>query len=361
MTLAAPAPLYAAPRKPLRILILGGTGFIGPAQVDYALARGHQVTLFNRGRAPHAWPVKVEELIGDRDTADLQALAGREWDVCIDNPTTLPKWVRDAGAALAGRVGQYIFVSTISVYASDATPEADETAAVAAYRGADAMAETQKSVVASGYQLYGPLKALSEAEARRQFDGRATIVRPGLICGPGDQTDRFTYWPVRIARGGVVLAPGNGNDPVQFIDARDLSEWIVRLAERRELGTFNATGPSEALTMGRFVQRVNSAVDGSAQFAWAPQAFLDAHKVSAWSDMPVYVPGSGDTAGFARRSIAKARGADLTFRPLETTAADTLAWFRTLAADRQAKLRAGLTPERETQLLAELRNPNPAA
>jgi 2'-hydroxyisoflavone reductase len=350
--IAKAADVSPPPAKKLRLLILGGTGFIGPHQVRYALARGHKVTLFNRGREPDAWNGQVEDLVGDRNTGDLKALEGREWDACIDNPTTLPFWVRDAGKALAGKVGQYLFVSTISVYAANDTP-ADETAALATYTGADPMAETQATMAEKGFgALYGPLKAVSEAEARRQFGAAVTIVRPGLIAGPGDETDRFTYWPVRLARGGEVLTPGDGQDPVQFIDARDLSEWIVRAAEARTFGVFNATGPARALTMGEMVAGVANAVGGGAKPVWVSRAFLDANKVSPWSDMPVWVPGQGETAGFHRRDIGRALKTGLTFRPLSATASDTLAWFKTLPADRQAKLRAGLSPERESQLLA---------
>ena len=341
---------FAAPARKLRILILGGTGFIGPHQVRYALARGHEVTLFNRGREPDAWNGQVEELIGDRNTGDLKALEGRAWDVCIDNPTTLPFWVRDAGKALAGRVGQYVFISTISVYASDATP-ADENAALALYKGQDPMAETTTTLSASKGELYGPLKAASEAEAARQFGAATTIIRPGLIAGPGDESDRFTYWPVRLSRGGEVLAPGDGSDPVQLIDARDLAEWTVRMVEERRLGVFNATGPARGLTMAGMLAAVDGAVDGDTKLAWVPESFLDANKVSAWSDMPVWVPGHGDTAGFSRTIIRRALAAGLTFRPLELTAKDTLAWFRTQPQARQATLRAGLTADREAQLL----------
>lgn len=348
---AAQAPARTAAR-PLSILILGGTGFIGPHEVGYALARGHKLTLFNRGRSPHAWPEPVEELIGDRNTGDLKALEGRTWDVCIDNPTTLPFWVRDAGRVLAGKVRQYIFISTISAYASDDRPGADETAALAPYTGKDPMAETQKTLIDSHLALYGPLKAVSEQEAQRQFPGIVTIVRPGLISGPGDETDRFTYWPVRLARGGEILAPGDGSDPVQLIDARDLAQWIVRLAEARTVGTFNATGPARPLTMSEFLAEVQHGVRGSGKFVWVPADFLAAQKVSAWSDMPVWVPGSGETAGFARRDIRRSLAAGLTFRPLTVTAADTLVWFRTLPPERQAHMKAGLTPEREAQVLA---------
>ncbi|MFI4964368.1 MAG: NAD-dependent epimerase/dehydratase family protein [Caulobacterales bacterium] len=347
----------AAPKRKLRVLILGGTGFIGPHQVRYALARGHEVTIFNRGKQPQAWPGRVEELLGDRNTGDLKALEGREWDVCIDNPTTLPFWVRDAGQVLKGKVGQYVFVSTISVYASNDIPS-DETAALAAYEGADPLAETAKTLGAKP-ALYGPLKAVSEAEARRQFGAEATtIVRPGLIVGPGDQTDRFTYWPVRLANpegrwGAEVLAPGDGGDPVQFIDARDLAEWIVRMAESGTPGVFNATGPARPLTMKPFLRQVAAGVQARPRYVWVATPFLDEHRVSAWSDLPVWVPGQGETTGFHRRDIGRALGAGLTYRPLTVTAADTLAWFRTLPAERQATLRAGLAPDREAALLAQ--------
>jgi 2'-hydroxyisoflavone reductase len=341
----------------LRLLILGGTGFIGPHEVRYALARGHEVTIFNRGKQPKDWPGHVEELLGDRNTGDLKSLEGREWDVCIDNPTTLPAWVRDAGRVLKGKVRRYIFVSTISVYAGNDTP-ADETAPLAAYKGADPMAETQGSVAKSP-ALYGQLKALSEAEARRQFgEAATTIVRPGLIVGPGDETDRFSYWPVRLANPGgrwgpEVLAPGDGADAVQFVDARDLAEWIVRMAESGAPGVFNATGPARPLAMADFLKGVAAGVQANPKLTWVATKFLEDHKVAAWSDLPVWIPGQGETAGFHRRAIGRALKAGLTYRPLPVTAADTLTWFKTLPAERQAKLRSGLTPERETALLAE--------
>jgi 2'-hydroxyisoflavone reductase len=337
------------PHKRLRILILGGTGFTGPHQVRYALSRGHQVTLFNRGKQPHEWPGSVEELIGDRNTGDLKALEGREWDVCIDNPTTLPFWVRDAGRVLHGKVKQYIFISTISVYADNLKP-ADESAPVASYPGKDAMAETLESFHAKG-ELYGSLKALSEKEAEIQFPGKATIIRPGLIVGPGDETDRFTYWPVRLSRGGEYLAPGDGSDPVQIIDARDLAEWTIRMAESRTLGTFNATGPAHPLVMKQMLAGITGAIHADAKPIWVPADFLAAEKVQPWNDMPVWVPASGDTAGFAKRSISKAIAAGLTFRPLDITAVDALAWFKQQPAERQAKLKAGIAPAREQEVL----------
>ena len=337
--------------KPMRLLILGGTGFIGPYQVRYALERGHQVTIFNRGRQHMEWPGPVEELLGDRNTGDLKSLEGRDWDVCIDNPTTLPFWVRDAGRSLQGRIKNYVFISTISVYADDKMP-ADESAPVAAYTGTDPLAETLDSFHAHG-ELYGPLKAESEKEAEKQFPGKATIIRPGLIVGPGDETDRFTYWPVRLSRGGEVLAPGDGSDPVQIIDARDLAEWTIRMAEARAVGTYNATGPAHPLTMRQMLTGIASAIHANPTIEWVSTDFLKAEKVEAWSDMPTWIPGRGDTAGFGRRSIKKAIANGLTFRPLSQTASDTLAWFKQQPAERQEKLKAGIAPEREKEVLAK--------
>ena len=257
----------------------------------------------------------------------------------------------DGGKMLQGKVGQYIFISTISVYAGNADADADETAPLATYDGKDAMAETQDSVRAN-MALYGPLKARSEEEVKKWFKEKATIVRPGLIVGPGDETDRFTYWPVRIARGGEVLAPGNGDDPVQFIDARDLAEWTVRMAERRAFGTYNATGPDYRLSMAGLLHGIRATTTAGAQFTWVPADFLEAQKVSPWGDLPVWIPAAGDSAGFAQRSIRRALAQGLTFRTLAATAGDTLDWFKTLPAERQAKLKSGLSAEREKEVLA---------
>jgi 2'-hydroxyisoflavone reductase len=350
---ALPAFANTGPLKPMRLLILGGTGFIGPHQVRYALARGHQVTVFNRGRQKESWPGPVEELLGDRN-GDLKALEGRDWDVCIDNPTSLPVWVRDAASVLKGHIGQYVFISTISVYASN-DKLADETAPLVTYNGDDPMAETIKSLSAN-QRLYGPLKALSEKEAQTQYgEALTTIVRPSLIVGPGDETDRFTYWPVRLVRGGEILAPGEGSDPVQFIDARDLAEWTIRLAEQRTTGVFNATGPASPITMRQMLAGIAQGIEVDPKLVLAPGDVLKANNVSAWSDMPVWMPGQGRTFGFHRRDLSRAVAEGLTYRPLPLTAADTLAWFRTLPSERQGKLRAGLTSEREAELLAKLR------
>lgn len=344
---AVAAPIEKA-AKPLRILILGGTGFTGPFQVNYALARGHKVTLFNRGKRPSPeWPGEVEQLHGDRNTGDLKSLEGREWDVCIDNPTSLPFWVRDAGKVLAGKVGHYLFISTISVYADGAKPGMTEDAKLAEYKGKDAMAETMDTLRADIENLYGALKALSEAEAHKQFGDKVTIVRPGYIVGPRDETDRFTYWPKRIAQGGEVLVPGDGLDPVQIIDGRDLGEWMIRLAEQGTLGTFNAVGPDYALTMDAMLHGCHAVTGGKVTFTHFPVADIPEDV-----GLPIWVPREGTPfSGYGAVSNAKAIAAGLTFRPLATTVTDLLAWYRTLPAERQAEVRAGIPLDKEAELL----------
>lgn len=333
VALAAPTPAS----KPLSILILGGTGFIGPHQVRYAVARGHKVSVFNRGKTnPGLFP-DVEHLEGDRN-GKLDALKGRKWDAVIDNPSTLPRWVRDAAQLLKDSASQYVFISTISAYADNATADADESAALAKLD--DPTVETIDGAT------YGGLKALAEKEAEKAFPGRATIVRPGLIVGPGDPTDRFTYWPVRIARGGEVLAPGSPTDPVQFIDARDLAEWTIRLVEQKTFGTFNALGPSSPLSMAEMLYGIRAVTTADVRFTWVPADFLEKQKVRPWADMPVWIPPAGEMAGFARRSNRRAIASGLTFRPLAETARATL------DAQPKRELKAGLKPEREAEVLA---------
>jgi 2'-hydroxyisoflavone reductase len=334
---------------PLKILILGGTGFTGPYQVNYAVARGHQVTVFNRGQRQADIPASVEQLRGDRNAPNgVAALKGnRTWDVVIDVPTTLPKWVRDAGEALKGRAGQYIFISTISTYASFPATGTDENTEVMRYeRAGDAFSIPPDSAG----RYYGPLKVLSEREAERWFPGKTTIVRPGLIVGPGDPSDRFTYWPVRIARGGEVMVPGDPKEPVQIIDARDIAEWIIRLAENKTIGTFNATGPKSPLTMGEMMGGIRAIMPGSQdiKFTWVPADFLASQQVRPWSHMPVWM----SDPGWAKVSIAKAVAAGLTFRSLADTAKATLEWHATRPAAAQQTMRAGLPADREAAVLA---------
>src|SRR5690606_4477403 len=285
--LASSAPVPRAPRS-LRILILGGTGFTGPYQIQYALDRGHQVTTFNRGRTnPELFRGKVEQLTGDRN-GDLSALEGREWDVVIDNPTTLPRWVRDVGRILQGKTGHYVFISTISVYADTSRPGMDEDSPLLSFNG-DPLEVTQEQL-RDNLGLYGPLKAAAEREAEKWFPGRTTIIRPGLIVGPGDQSDRFTYWPVRIARGGEVLAPGNPTDPVQIIDARDLAEWTIRVVEQQAFGVYNATGPAARLSIAEMLYGIRAVTSANVRFTWVDADFLASQRVRPWSHMPVWVP-----------------------------------------------------------------------
>jgi 2'-hydroxyisoflavone reductase len=333
---------------PLKILILGGTGFTGPFQVRYAVARGHTVTVFNRGRRQAELPDSVEHLIGDRNN-DLKALEGRKWDVVIDNPTTLPNWVRLSGKLLKDACRQYVFISTISVYADTSVVGMDETTPVLEYK--EEKDPFTLELNQETMRFYGELKALSEREAAYWFPGRVTIIRPGLIVGPGDTSDRFTYWPVRIDRGGEVLAPNTPNDPTQIIDARDLAEWTVRMVEQGDVGVYHATGPERPRPFGEMLNGIKTALGSSATFTWIDQDFLEEQKVRGWADLPVWVRQGPDTAGFMTVSVAAAVAKGLTYRPLDMTARDTLAYHKSRPAERQAKLGAGLTPEREAEVL----------
>lgn len=351
---AAQRPTAAQP-APLDILVLGGTGFTGPHQVRYAVSRGHRVTVFNRGRRQADLPSSVEHLVGDRSTGDLASIqkANRSWDVVIDNPTTLPFWVRDAGQILKDRTKQYVFISTISTYAHYRSAGMDEDYELAAYTGT----EDPLTIKQATGGLYGPLKVLSEKEAEKWFPGKVTVIRPGLIVGPGDETDRFTYWPVRVERGGEIAAPGSPNDPVQIIDARDLAQWTIRMAEQPAFGIYNATGPRSPMSMAEMLYGMRGVMPGSHEisFTWLPVDFLAEEKVRGWSDMPTWLPMRADNQGWGRVSITRALAKGLTYRPLAETTRDTLAWFKTLPAERQATLRSGLKPEREAEVLAAWR------
>ena len=352
----ARAPRRTRPVKPLDILILGGTGFTGPEQVDYALARGHKVTLFNRNRTrPDLFKGKVDQLVGDLNS-DTSALKGTKFDVVIDNPTTAPVWVRNVAQYMKGNTGHYIFISTISVYAKNDTPNADETAATLPMP-ADLDPYTLDPQNRRRY--YGELKARSEQEVQQQYAGIFTIIRPGLIVGPLDSSDRFTYWPVRADRGGEVLAPGTPNDPVQFIDARDIAEWTIRMAEmgpREAGGVYNATGPRTPLTLAEFLYGCKAITTADPHFTWVPASFLEEQKIRGWRDMPVWIPPGPQTYGFSKRSIQRALAKGLTFRSLAVTAKDTLDWHKTRSQEDRDKLAAGavagISAQREAEVLA---------
>lgn len=337
----------AAPEaeKKLSLLILGGTGFLGPHIVRAAVARGHTMTLFNRGKTNPDLFADMETLHGDRN-GDLDALKGRQWDGVIDTSGYVPKQVADSAGLLAGNVKQYVFISTISVYAMLDKPGMDESAPLAQLPPG-----VPRDTAEVTGQTYGPLKALCEKAAEEAIPGRVANIRPGLIVGPGDPTDRFTYWPVRVQRGGYVLSPGTPRDPVQFIDARDLAAWVVLTLERGTMGVFNATGPVPAVTIGELLDTCKRESGSEAQFVWVDAETLAQHNVHGWSDMPVWVPPVGDSAGFCRVSVDAAAKAGLTFRGVDATVRDTLAWWKGLAEERRSKLRAGISAEREAEVL----------
>lgn len=331
-----------------KILILGGTGFVGPHQVRRAIARGHQVTVFNRGRSgPGMFGTDVEELVGDRG-GNLDALRGRRWDAVIDesaSQSSAPEWVRQSAELLKDATDQYLFISTRGVYFD--TSRVPMTA--------DAPVVTRENTpVPAGQPLpYGHAKAYAEKEAVAIMGDRATLVRPGLIIGPEDDTDRFTYWPVRIARGGDVLVPGDGSDHVQIIDVRDLVEFTIKLVEDRTLGVFNVVGPQLGQPFKQFVERIHRGVGASGTYTWVDAEFLQSHGHAPYSkELPVFQVMKGRTAGFARFDLTREIKAGLAFRPTELTARETLEWWRTLPAERQNGIRAGFTAERETELLA---------
>jgi 2'-hydroxyisoflavone reductase len=360
--LRLPIPASSSPPSPklLNILILGGTGLTGPHQVRYALSRGHKVTVFNRGRRNDRLPDGVTELIGDRNVHQLDALQGKDWDVVIDNPTSLPFWVKDAGEILKDHTRQYVFISTISVYdTSKAQSGVTESSPLLEYTKGDPLAVTPQDFAKDVGGLYGPMKTASEREAKKWFGERTTIIRPTLIVGPGDDTFRFTYWPYRIAKGGEILAPGDGKDHVQIIDCRDLAEWTIRVVENGTTGTFNGAGPASVLTMADQLDGIRRAVAGSSdvKFTWVPAGFLDSHKVTAWGDMPTWIPRiDPDAAGMSADNRA-AIAAGLTFRPLATSAVDALAYFNAAPEDAQTRMlkAAGISPEREKEVLEAFR------
>ena len=330
----------------MKILILGGTIFVGRHLVEIALARGHQVTLFNRGQSnPDLFP-QVETIIGDRD-GGLEGLSGRRWDAVIDPSGYFPRLVRASAEFLAEVVDHYTFISSISAYADAKKIGIDEN-----YPTATMDDETVEEVTGD---TYGPLKVLCEAAAEAAFPGRTLTVRPGLIVGPYDPTDRFTYWPCRIVQGGEVLAPAPPTFPVQIIDARDLASWTLDMVETWRTGVYNATGPEHPLTMGEVLETCQSVIDTDAQITWVTEAFLLDQEVAPWTDLPLWIPVSDENfAGFSRVAVSKAVGAGLSFRPLAQTVADTLAWARTRPKDHE--WRAGLRPEREAELLAKYVN-----
>ena len=345
---SVPAPTVRT-QAPKRFLILGGTGFIGPHTVRYAVERGHEVTTFTRGRADADLPDGVERLVGDRN-GDHSALEGRSWDVVFDNNCQNYRWAQLSTELLKDAAEHYIFVSSISAYAiqgmdfSKSGTVLWEPAVPEDYP----RFEPPEGWVDGDDAHYGLMKRLSEDIAHAAFPGRTTVIRPGLIVGPTDPTDRFTYWPVRIEQGGEVLAPGNPDHSNQIIDQRDLTEWTVRVAEQGIMGDFNATGPASRLSMAETLYGIRAVTNRPVQFTWVPSDFLEANDTMAWRDLPAWVP--GDELQYV--DVSRAVAAGLTFRSLAVTTKDTLDWHRTRPASRWEQRRFGMSREKERAVLA---------
>jgi 2'-hydroxyisoflavone reductase len=336
----------------MKLLIIGGTRFVGLHLVAAALERGHEVTLFNRGTHSPALP-EVETIHGDRNR-DLDKLQGRRWDAVVDTCGYLPRNVKATVEVLSHSVERYVFISSQSAYADVSVPGVTEAAPLKSLTSEQL--ERAYQIDTSGEpsygEFYGGLKALCEQAAEEAMPQRVVIVRPGLIVGPYDYTDRFTYWPLRVARGGEVLAPGRPERPVQLIDARDLAEWMVLLVERGGAGVYNANRPPNTLTMQNVLDECKLISKGDAVFTWISEAFLHREKVFAWSEMPLWLPEeqAPQLQGFMFINCDKAFAAGLRIRPLRDTIRDTLAWAHDQLGD--ATLKAGIDPEREQTLLS---------
>jgi len=344
---AASRAMGAAHSRPLRILILGGTRFIGVYMTELAVRRGHIVTLFNRGETnPQLFP-KLEKLKGDRD-GQLDALRGRQWDVVIDDSGFVPRHVSLTAQLLAPNVRQYLFVSSVSVYASFTTPP-DEDSPVGKL--------ADDSIEKVDENTYGPLKALCEQAAAAALPGRVTVLRPGYIVGPNDNSDRFTYWPARAARGGEILAPDGPGDAIQFIDVRDLARFTLGVLENNTVGTFNVVSPPGRFTMGDLLSASISCANALAKPAvapravWVPVEFMQQHNVVLATDMPIWNAPSGPDAAFAKVNVARALQAGLTIRAIKDTVCDTLEWHLGRPAAQRLALKAGIDAAREHEVL----------
>jgi 2'-hydroxyisoflavone reductase len=331
----------------VKLLVLGGTKFLGRAVVEEALARGHEVTLFNRGETnPDLFP-GTEKLRGHRD-GDLGALEGRSWDAAVDPSGYVPRVVRASAELLRDSVGHYVFVSSVSAYADPLAAGFDEAAPLKE-------PEWQSEEV---MEHYGALKVACEQVVEEVFPGRSASVRAGLIVGPHDPTDRFTYWPVRVARGGEVLAPGRRGRQWQFIDARDLGGWIVHLAEERTAGAFTATGPVHATTAAEVLETCRAVSASDARFTWVDEEFLLERDVGEWMELPLWLSEQGEFAHMLDADVSRAVAAGFETRPVAQTVRDTLEWARTRdgrgagTAAMGGTEGVGLAAERERELLA---------
>lgn len=331
------------PQSSLNILILGGTGFIGPHMVREALRRGHSVTLFNRGRTnPGLFP-DLETITGNRG-GDLDMLHGRSWDAVIDNSGYVPRHVQNSARALANSTSHYLYVSTISTYASWAQPN-DEDSELATI--------DDESIEEVTGESYGPLKVLCEKRASAEIDSdRLTILRPTYICGPGDHTDRFSYWPVRTMRGGEMLWPGSPAHTIQIIDVRDLANFVVDCLERRIMGIYNTVTPIGSYTMGDLLEDSQAVTASGVDPVWVDEAFVEAEGLMDKGGLPIWHPGVGEYAAMSSISGERARAAGLRNRPVRETIRDLTTWWKTLPDRRTKQLRAGLSAKREAELIA---------
>lgn len=344
----AATPSFATSDKPdsLKILFLGGTGFLGPHTVQYAIDRGHEVTLFNRGRTNNDLFPDLEKIIGNRDPdvdEGLKNLKGRKWDAVIDTSGYVPRIVGASASLLADSVDQYLFVSTICQYDGwlEGPQMRDES-----IPGATLEDPTTEDVSTH----YCALKAYCERAAEAAMPERVTQIRPGLIVGPRDRTDRFTYWPIRADRGGEMLAPGKPADLTQYIDVRDLAEFMVHCLEQQRTGSFNLV--RKPMPMGEFLDACVRVTDKGTELTWVPADFLEQEGLQAWQNIPMWADSDSPMTGSLTWSPAKAMAAGLTIRPVETTIRDTIDWFRSLPEERQATLRAGIEADREKSVLS---------
>lgn len=335
--------LAHAANKPQRVLMLGGTGFIGPHTIEALRAHGHTITLFNNDKKSKEKFPALESLFGDRD-GKIEALQGRDWDVVIDNSGYVTRHVKLTADALKDHVQHYVFISSISAYADLSKPGIDEDYPLAALK--------DPSVEEVTGETYGGLKAACEKAVQDVYGSRCAIIRPTYIVGPGDPTDRFTYWPVRTSQGGEMLAPGISSDPVQFLDARDLASFIAGCATNRYSGAYNACNPPRKVSMGQLLEASRKLSKSDARFTWVDAKFIEAQKFEG-NEIPIWAPPEGESAGAALVSDSRAVAKGLTFRSLETTVKDTLAWQATRPAEQQGKLRAGLSRAQEQDLLSK--------
>jgi 2'-hydroxyisoflavone reductase len=330
---------------PLRVLMLGGTGFIGPHTIEALRRGGHQITLFNNDKESAKKFPEMESLFGDRD-GKIEALNGRDWDVVIDNSGYVTRHVKLTADALKDRVGHYIFISSISAYADLTKPGIDEDYPLATLKDPNVEQVTGET--------YGGLKAACENVVREVYGSRFTVIRPTYIVGPGDPTDRFTYWPVRASQGGEMLAPGTSRDPVQFIDVRDLAEFIAACAQHRHAGNYNVCNAPRSVRMGQLLEASRKISKARTKVVWVDAKFIDDQKFEG-NEIPIWSPTEGEYAGAALVDPARAVAKGLKFRPLNVTVRDTLAWNATRPAERREKLRAGLSMDQERALLEKWR------